>query len=109
MKIREIKQEVFSLTCTNSTQQLKKERHDLTQGRDLRYKQQWTDILAKLKVLRLEGKDISLKDLEQSEQMLQESLLEIGHIAGLSDEQIKIDWQRLQLEAQFGDVHIEDL
>ncbi|NEP13410.1 MAG: hypothetical protein F6K14_25030 [Symploca sp. SIO2C1] len=109
MKIREIKQEIFTLTCTNSTQQLKKERPDLTQGLDLRYKQQWTNILEKLKVLRLEGKDLSLKELEQSEQMLQESLFEIGHIAGLSDDQIKIDWQRIQLEAQFRDVHLEEL
>lgn len=109
MKMQEIKKEVFSLTCTTNTQQLKKERPDLTDGRDLRYKEQWTEILEKLKVLREQGQDMSLSDLEQSEQMLKESLFEVGHIAGLSNDQIEIDWQRIKLEAQFGDVHIEEL
>lgn len=109
MKMQEIKQEVFSLTCTNNTQQLKKERPDLTDGRDLRYKEQWTEILEKLKVLREQGQDISLSDLEQSEQMLRKSLSEVGHMAGLSNDQIEIDWQRIKLQAQFGDVHIEEL
>jgi hypothetical protein len=109
MKMQEIKQEVFSLTCTTNTQQLKKERPDLTQGRDLRYKEQWTEIFEKLKVLQEQGQDMSLSDLEQSEQMLKESLFEVGHIAGLSNDQIEIDWQRINLEAQFGDVHIEEL
>jgi hypothetical protein len=109
MKIQELKQEVFSLTCTTKTQQLKKERPDLTEGRDLRYKEQWTEMLEKLKVLREQEQDMSLSDLEQSDEMLKESLFEVGHIAGLSNDQIEIDWQRIKLEAQFGDVHIEEL
>jgi len=109
MKIQEIKQEVLSLTCTSSTKQLRKERPDLTKGRDLRYKREWTNILEKLKILRLQGEELSLTDLEQSEKMLQESLFKIGRIAGLSDDKIEIDWQRIQLESQFGDVHIEEL
>ena len=109
MKIKELKQDVFSLTYTTNTQQLKKERPDLTEGRDLRYKEQWTEILEKLKVLQDQGQDISLSDLEQSEQMLKQSLFEVGHIAGLSNDQIEIDWQRIKLEGQFGDVHIEEL
>jgi ribosomal protein L29 len=109
MKIQELKQEVFSLTCTTNTQQLRKERPELTEGRDLRYKEQWTELLEKLKVLREQGQDMSLSDLEQSEQMLKESLFEVGHIAGLSNDKIEIDWQRIKLEAQFGDVHIEEL
>jgi ribosomal protein L29 len=109
MKMQEIKQEVFSLTCTTNTQQLKKERPDLTEGRDLRYKEQWTEIFEKLKVLREQGQDMSVSDLDQSEQMLKQSLFEVGHIAGLSNDQIEIDWQRIKLEGQFGDVHIEEL
>jgi ribosomal protein L29 len=109
MKIQELKQEVFSLTCTTNTQQLRKERPELTEGRDLRYKEQWTELLEKLKVLREQGQDMSVSDLEQSEQMLKESLFEVGHIAGLSNDKIEIDWQRIKLEAQFGDVHIEEL
>jgi len=109
MKMQEIKQEVFSLTCTTSTQQLKKERPDLTQGRDLRYKEQWNAILEKLKILRDQGSEMSLSDLERSEQMLKESLFEVGHVAGLTDDQIELDWQRIKLEAQFEDIHIEEL
>ena len=109
MKIQELKQEVLILTCTTNTEQLKKERPDLTEGRDLRYKEQWTEILEKLNVLREQGQDISLSDLEQSEQMLKESLFEVSHITGLSNDQIEIDWQRIKLEAQFGNVHIEEL
>lgn len=109
MKMQAVKQEIFSLTCTANTKQLKKERPDLTNSRDLRYKAQWLEILEQLKTLRIQGLDMSLSDLEQSEQMLRESLLKVGHIAGLSDDQIEIDWQRIKLEAQFGDVHIEEL
>jgi hypothetical protein len=57
----------------------------------------------------IDGKDMSLSELEQSEQMLRESLFRVGHIAGLSNNQIETDWQRIKLEAQLGDVHIDDL
>ena len=109
MKMQDIKQEVFSLTCTTNTQQLKKERPDLTQGRDLRYKEQWVEIQRKVKRLQEQGQDMSLEEIEQSEQMLKNSLFEIGNIAGLSNDQIEIDWQRIKLASQFGDVHIEEL
>lgn len=109
MKIATVKQEVFNLTCTSNTKQLKKERRDLTDGRDLRYKAHWIEILADIKALREQGLDLSLTDLEQSEQMLKESLFKVGFLAGLTDEQIEIDWQRIKLETQFSDIHIEEL
>lgn len=113
MKIQAIKQSVYTLTCCPTTKQLKKERCDLTVGRDLRYKQQWQEILDLLKELRANGQDFSLADLEESEQMLKESLFTVGRLAGLSDDQIEVDWQRIELEvqfeAQFGDIHIEEL
>ena len=109
MKMQAIKQEVYQLTHTTSTPQLRKERKDLTQGRDLRYKAQWLEILEQLKALRSQESDISLADLEQSEKMLKESLIKVGRLSGLSDRDIEADWQRIQLEAQFGDIHIEDL
>ncbi len=109
MKLQAIKQQVYQLTCTSNTQQLKKERADLTAGRDLRYKAQWLEILEQLKALRASGQDLSLADLEASEQMLHDSLFEVGRMAGLSDREIKVDWQRIQLEAQFSDIHIEQL
>ena len=109
MKMQDIKQKVLSLTCTTNTQQLKKERPDLTQGRDLRYKEQWVEIQIKVKRLQEQGQDMSLEDIEQSEQILKNSLFEIGHIAGLSNDQIEIDWQRIKVASQFGDVHIEEL
>lgn len=109
MKIHAAKQEVFSLTCTTNTAQLRKERPELTDGRDLRYKAQWFEILEKLKALRSYGLDISLTDLEQSEQMLKESLFTVGQMAGLGHDNIEVDWQRIKLESQFRDVHIEEL
>jgi hypothetical protein len=109
MKMQEIKQEVFNLTDTSNTQQLKKEHPDLTKGRDLRYKEQWAKILEKVKMLREKGQDMSLSDLEESEEMLRASLFEVGYIVGFSNDQIEIDWQRIKLTAQFGDVHIEEL
>jgi hypothetical protein len=109
MKMQAVKQEVFSLTCTSCTQQLRKERADLTEGRDLRYKLQWLEILEKLKYLRQQGLELSLQDIEKSEEMLQVSLLHAGRMAGLSDVAIEADWQRIKLEAQFTDIHIEEL
>ncbi len=109
MKMQAIKQEVYSLTCTATTTQLRKEHPSLTNGRDLRYKEQWCEILNQLKALRGQGLDLSLDDLEQSEQMLRESLFNVGQLAGLNDTQIETDWQRIKLEAQFQDIHIEEL
>lgn len=109
MKMQEVKQEVYHLTCTKTTHQLRKERPDLTDGRDLRYKAQWIEVLEKTKELREKGFDISLEDLEKSERMLKESLYSAGRMTGLDDETIEINWQRIKLEAQFGDVHIEEL
>jgi hypothetical protein len=109
MKLKAIKQEVYNLTCTKNTQQLKKERYDLTKGKDLRYKIHWLDILEQIKLLREQNLDISVKDLEESENMLKESLFIVGRIAGLDEEKIEIDWQRIKLETQLTDIHIEEL
>lgn len=109
MKLKNIKQEVYNFICTKNTKQLKKERPDLTSGKDLRYKTNWEAILSQIKLSRKQNLDISLNDLEASEKMLKQSLLNVGRLAGLSDEKIKIDWQRIQLETQFMDIHIEEL
>ena len=109
MKLKAIKQEVYFLTSTKNTKQLQKERFDLTLGKDLRYKACWVEILEQIKLLRQQNLDISLNDLEASEKMLKESLFTVGKMAGLDEEKLKIDWQRIQLEAQFADVHIEEL
>jgi hypothetical protein len=61
------------------------------------------------KEIGINGEDMSLTDLEQSEQMLRESLFRVGGIAGLSNDLLEVDWQRIKLEAQLGDVHIDDL
>lgn len=107
--MQEVKQKVFGLTFTNNTSQFKKKHPTLVQGRDLRYKEQWIKILEKLQTSSLEISDISLSDLEQSERMLKNSLLTVGRMSGLTDDQIEADWQRIKLEAQFGDIHIEEL
>ena len=107
--MQKLKQEVYNLTQTSNTKQLKKEHPDLTADRDLRYKAQWAEILDKLKALRAEGQDLSIADLQESEKMLKQSLVKVGRLSGLSDRAIEMDWQRIQLEAQFGDIHIEEL
>lgn len=109
MKIKKIKQEVYYFTYTKNTQQLKSERSDLTTGKDLRYKLHWFEILNQLKLLREQSLDISFNDLEASEKMLQNSLLTVGRMAGLNDAKIEVDWERIQLETQLADIHLEEL
>ena len=108
MKMAVVKQEVYKLTNTKTTQGLKKEHPTLTQGRDLRYKAHWMSILEELHALK-QIPDISLTDLEQSEHMLKESLFKVGSMAGLSKNELELDWQRIQLEAHVTDIHIESL
>jgi hypothetical protein len=108
MKMAEIKQEVYKLTGTETTKELKKEHPQLTEGLDLRYKAHWVSILEQVRALK-QVPDISLAELEQSEQMLKESLFKVGALAGRSQDELEIDWQRIQLEAQVADVHIEEL
>jgi hypothetical protein len=108
MKMAEVKQEVYRLTGTETTKDLKQEHPDLTAGRDLRYKDHWLSILEQIRALK-QIPDISLADLEQSEQMLKASLFKVGAMAGLSEAELEVDWQRIQLEAQIADIHIEEL
>lgn len=109
MKIQAIKQEVFSLTSTCTTQELKKQHPKLIGGRDLRYKAHWFEILEQVQALHAQSVDLSLTELEESEKMLQQSLITVGLIAGLSHEEISLDWQRIKLEAQISDIHIKEL
>jgi len=109
MKMQTIKQQVYRLTCTANTKQLKQQRYDLTYGRDLRFKKHWMAILQQLKELRANGQDFSLADLEESEQMLKASLFEVGRLSGMSDDALEIEWMRIKLETQFSDIHIEQL
>ena len=109
MKLVEIKQQVYQFTCTTNTKQLRKEHPQTTQGKDLRYKNHWIEILDEVKLLRSQNLDISLTDLENSEKMLKKSLLTVGKLVGLNEEKINVDWQKIKLENQFSDIHIEEL
>ncbi|MBD0343535.1 MAG: hypothetical protein ICV63_01600 [Coleofasciculus sp. Co-bin14] len=53
--------------------------------------------------------DLSLEDLDHSEQMLKESLLTVGEMAGLNPEQIESDWEQIKRDAAIKDIHIEEL
>lgn len=64
---------------------------------------------AELADIFLMEEDLTLEDLAASEQMLRESLFTVGRMAGLDDQAIEIDWQRIKLESQFADIHIEQL
>jgi hypothetical protein len=57
----------------------------------------------------MKEKDMSLEDLERSEQMLKISLFTVGRAAGLTDEQLEIEWEKIKLESETADVHINDL
>ncbi len=96
MKLKSIKQEVYHLTSTKNTKQFSKKYSHLTKGKDLRDKSHWLDILEQIRLLREQSLDISLKDLEDSEKMLKESLFTVGRMAGLNDDKLEIDWQRIQ-------------
>ncbi|WP_309734544.1 hypothetical protein [Chamaesiphon sp. OTE_75_metabat_556] len=109
MKISDVKKEIFKLTCIADTKRLKKERPDLTNGKDLRYKEQWLAILDQVKYLQIQGLDLSLADLDDSEQMLKASLFKVGRMARLNECQLDFDWQIINLESQFSDIHIEQL
>jgi hypothetical protein len=113
MKILEIKQQVYQLTDTTNTDQLKKKYPQLVKHKDLRYKQHWSLLLKELQTLHHNNLDVyfdlSLDDLEKSETMLKESLFTVSRLAGLSDEEIEIDWQRIKLESQVTNLHLEEL
>lgn len=109
MKIKEIKQEVYFLTSTKNTQQLKQQRPNLIKGKDLRYKLQWQAIFEEIKQLRNQALDISLADLEASDKMLKNSLFKVGKLAGISEQKLELDWKKIKLESQFVDIHIEEL
>ena len=51
MKINQLKQEVYRLTFTKNTKQLKSHRAELTQGKDLRRKSSWLSIYATFKLV----------------------------------------------------------
>ena len=57
----------------------------------------------------MDEQDISLEDLEKSEQMLKNSLFKIGHMAGSTNEQLETDWQRIKFEAESKDIYLEEL
>ena len=48
MKIKQLKQEVYGLTFTKSTKQLKKSKPELLKGKDLRLKESWVSIYSTL-------------------------------------------------------------
>ena len=51
MKIYELKKEVYKLTSTKTTKQLKRSRPDLVYEKDLRRKQSWISIYNTLKLI----------------------------------------------------------
>ncbi|WP_052056138.1 hypothetical protein [Myxosarcina sp. GI1] len=65
MKIKEIKEQVYQLSQTKSTKQLKKERADLVKGRDLRRKQSWTLIFNTLKSINDFYQEITDKEIDK--------------------------------------------
>lgn len=111
MKLQEIKVEVFRLTGIPRTPELKRQRPDLTQGRDLRYKAEWQAILDLLKHQQTLQPDITLDQLDQQEIELQQSLHRIGRVTGLPVKVVDQTWDRIQHTAQANtvDITLEEL
>ena len=63
MKINQIKQEVYRLTSTKNTQQLKFKKPELTIGKDLRRKDSWITIYSTFKVIDNFHQDCTSRDV----------------------------------------------
>lgn len=109
MKLIEIKEKTFKLTGTSTTNQLKQKYSDLTTGKDLRRKEEWLTIFERVALWHPRELEISLADLDNSEKMLKESIFNVGRMTGLNEDSLEISWQRIKLESQFTDIHVEEL
>ncbi len=100
MKLQVIKAEVFRRVGVAETTALKRQRPDLTQGRDLRYKDQWLVIYSLLQ------DDLTLDDLAREEQELKQSLHRVERLAGSAVAAVEKTWQIIQQTAQADDLDI---
>ncbi|MEL7085886.1 MAG: hypothetical protein AAGM36_15465 [Cyanobacteria bacterium J06597_1] len=107
MNINELKAQVYHLSRTGNTRQLKLRYPNIVKNYDLRFKTSWSEVLSSFQIVAEE--DLSLADLEKSELMLHNSLLKIGTIAGLSINSIEKDWLSIKKQAEIEDIHIEEL
>lgn len=89
MNIKEIKDKVYQKTNVLNTAELKRERPDLTKGKDLRYKKSWQHILDALE------DDYTLDDLEQDAKELHQNLHRIGRAFGQSYQQVEDTWEEI--------------
>lgn len=112
MKLQAIKSEVFRLTGVPLTPELKRQRPDLTLGRDLRFKAEWIAILDILRQQQTEQPDITLNELEQQDIELKQSLHRVGRITGLSVQDVEATWKTIQQNTQAHssvDITLEEL
>ncbi len=100
MKLQVIKTEVFRQVGVAETTALKKQRPDLTQGRDLRYKAQWLLIYSLLQ------DDLTLDDLAREEKELKQSLHRVERLAGTAVVAVEKAWQIIQWSSQTDDLDI---
>ena len=63
MKIKQLKQEVYRLTYTKNTKQLKFQKPELTKGKDLRRKNSWIAIYSTFKLIDDFHQDRTSRDL----------------------------------------------
>jgi hypothetical protein len=98
MKITEIKGRVFEVSNTKNTKQLKAKYPKITDGKDLRFKKSWCEILGQFGGV-LPGKNIFNMSLDEMDKLLKEHLVKIGKNSGLTDSELEIEWQRIKLES----------
>jgi hypothetical protein len=118
MKISDIKQEVYKLTHTRSSQQFKREYPNYCKGRDLRYKVSWAEILHEVieQSLQTDIASLSMDDIQKwldkitlsdTEQELRHCQMyyAMGSLLGWSVSECDTRWtnikRRAKLEANF--------
>lgn len=89
MKLKELKAEAYRRCGVTTTKQLKKQFPHLTKDRDLRFKASWQSIVDDL------ADDLTLADIERSEQEVKQGLHRIGRVTGQSYQDVESIWQTL--------------
>ncbi|MBE9175129.1 hypothetical protein IQ225_07065 [Synechocystis salina LEGE 06155] len=98
MKIAEIKSRVFKVSNTKNTKQLKADYPEITNGKDLRFKGSWSEILEQFGGV-FPSKNIFNTSLDEMDKMLKEHLVKIGKNSGLTDLELEVEWQKIKLES----------
>lgn len=109
MQLQQLKQQVHALANTKTTKQLKTYiSSKLGETPNLSKKSTW-EYLYQVLSTNAYTQDISLEDLEASEQQNFNSLTKLYEATGHTKAEAYDKWQEIQTKSQNRDVHIEEL